>query len=119
MTGKGVINFLVQKFFDDKRYDLGRAGRFKYTVKLGIYSRLVGRILAEDLVNDDGTIFTNNDGEPLIKGHALSKEDVQELRDAEFFEHKFSMVSGEGRLCDRSFTFCVKPCQQNAGFNLS
>ena len=44
-----------------------------------------------------------------------SRADVR----AEFFEHKFSMVSGEGRLCDRSFTFCVKPCQQNAGFNLS
>ena len=102
MTGKGVINFLVQKFFDDKRYDLGRAGRFKYTVKLGIYSRLVGRILAEDLVNDDGTIFTNNDGEPLIKGHTLSKEDVQELRDAEFFEHseQFTQVLKTNDLID-------------------
>ena len=102
MTGKGVINFLVQKFFDDKRYDLGRAGRFKYTVKLGIYSRLAGRILAEDLVNDDGTIFTNNDGEPLIKGHTLSKEDVQELRDAEFFEHseQFTQVLKTNDLID-------------------
>ena len=32
VTPEGVINFLVQKFFDDKRYDLGKAGRFKYTV---------------------------------------------------------------------------------------
>jgi DNA-directed RNA polymerase subunit beta len=27
ITKEGVTNFLVQKFFDDKRYDLGRAGR--------------------------------------------------------------------------------------------
>jgi DNA-directed RNA polymerase subunit beta len=27
ITQDGVVNFLVQKFFDDKRYDLGRAGR--------------------------------------------------------------------------------------------
>jgi DNA-directed RNA polymerase subunit beta len=31
ITQEGVVNFLVQKFFDDKRYDLGRAGRFKYS----------------------------------------------------------------------------------------
>lgn len=49
ITQDGVVNFLVQKFFDDKRYDLGRAGRFKYSVKLGAYDRLIGRVLAENL----------------------------------------------------------------------
>ncbi len=102
MTGKGVINFLVQKFFDDKRYDLGRAGRFKYTVKLGIYSRLPGRLLAESLVNDDGTIFTNRNGELLASGRVLTKEDVEDLRDAEFFERseKFTQVLKTNDLID-------------------
>lgn len=86
ITRDGVEKFLVQKFFDDKRYDLGRAGRFKYTQKLGIYERLVGRVLAENLVSADGEIFTNTDGEPFVRGHVLTKTDVAELRDAEFFE---------------------------------
>lgn len=86
VTQDGVVNFLVQKFFDDKRYDLGRAGRFKYTVKLGVYDRLIGRVLAENLVSADGEIFTNKAGEAFVKDYKLTKEDVQELRDAEFFE---------------------------------
>jgi DNA-directed RNA polymerase subunit beta len=79
ITQEGVANFLVQKFFDDKRYDLGRAGRFKYSAKLGIYDRLVGRVLAENLVSADGEIA-------FVKGYKLTKEDVQHLRDEEFFE---------------------------------
>ena len=100
VTPEGVISFLVTKFFDEKRYDLGRAGRFKYAQKLGIYNRLVGRVLAEDLidshpeggsVDDAGHIF-DADGElfepklVFAKGHRLSKEDVDSLRDDEFFE---------------------------------
>jgi DNA-directed RNA polymerase, beta subunit/140 kD subunit len=86
ITQDGVVNFLVQKFFDDKRYDLGRAGRFKYATKLGVYDRLYGRVLAENLVSADGEIFTNKAGEAFVKDYKLTKEDVQELRDAEFFE---------------------------------
>ena len=80
ITQEGLRNFLVQKFFDDKRYDLGRAGRFKYAQKLGIYNRLVGAVLAENLVSVDGEIA-------FTKGHTLTKEEVQQLKDAEFFEN--------------------------------
>ena len=80
VTPDGVVTFLVQKFFDDKRYDLGRAGRFKYNSKLGIYDRLAGRILAENLVSSDGEI-------KYPKGHKLTKEEVIALKDEEFFEN--------------------------------
>lgn len=83
ITEEGVANFLVQKFFDHKRYDLGRAGRFKYRTKLGIYNRLVGRYLAEDLKGFD------ENGEPVVlykKGEYLSKSIVLKLMDAEVFE---------------------------------
>ena len=80
ITAEGIVNFLVQKFFDEKRYDLGRAGRFKYLQKLGIYNRLVGRVLAENLISAEGEIR-------FPSGHVLTKEDVQALRDEEFFEN--------------------------------
>lgn len=79
VTPDGVVTFLVQKFFDDKRYDLGRAGRFKYNAKLGIYDRLVDRVLAENLVSADGEI-------KYTKNHKLTKEEVLALKDEEFFE---------------------------------
>ncbi len=79
VTEEGSANFLVQKFFDHKRYDLGRAGRYKYAEKLGIYNRLVDRVLAEPLVSADGEIV-------YPEGTLLTKEMVEELRDAKFFE---------------------------------
>lgn len=79
VTEEGSANFLVQKFFDHKRYYLGRAGRYKYAEKLGIYNRLVDRVLAEPLVSADGEIV-------YPEGTLLTKEMVEELRDAKFFE---------------------------------
>ncbi len=79
VTEEGTINFLVQRFFDEKRYDLGRAGRYKFIKKLGIYNRLPGRILAENLVSADGEIR-------FKKGYQLTVEDVEALRNEEFFE---------------------------------
>ena len=79
ITPEGVANFLIQKFFDHKRYDLGRAGRFKYRSKLGIYNRLAGRYLAENLVDENGEIIK-------AKGEYISKADVLDLMDKEIFE---------------------------------
>ncbi len=79
VTKEGTINFLTQKFFDDKRYDLGRAGRYKLNIKLGIYNRLKGVFLAENLLSDDGDIR-------FKKGYQLTEADVQALKDEEFFE---------------------------------
>ncbi len=88
ITENGVVSFLVQKFFDNKRYDLGPAGRFKYNNKLGIYNRLVDRYLAEDLISSEGEVAYS-------KGDLLTKEIVEKLKDEEFFEkgaHQFDLT---------------------------
>lgn len=87
VTLEGIKNFLFQKFFDEKRYDLGAAGRYKYRRKLGIYNRLPGRILAEDLVSADKKVRFKS-------GHLLTLEDVDALRDERFFEtgaHQYTL----------------------------
>ncbi len=38
-------------FFDARRYDLSRVGRYKYNKKLGIASRLAGHVLSQPIVN--------------------------------------------------------------------
>ena len=80
VTEEGTVNFLVQRFFDEKRYDLGRAGRYKFIKKLGIYNRLAGRTLAENLVSAEGEIR-------FKKGYKLTAEDVEALRNEDFFEN--------------------------------
>lgn len=90
-TEEGVHKFLIQTFFDNRRYDLGRAGRFKLTRKLGIYDRLPGRILAEHLVDNNGDIR-------FEKGHEMTEEDVRELQNEEFFEkgnHQICLKTNE------------------------
>ena len=113
LTPDGIETFLRQKFFDDKRYDLGRAGRFKYANKLGIYDRLEGRLLAENLVSKDGEIFSyQHKGEErlLVKGTKLTKEDVQALRNEEFFEKgaHLKTLKTSDRLDDHSNVTIVK-----------
>ena len=80
VTEEGTINFLLQRFFDEKRYDLGRAGRYKFIKKLGIYNRLPNRILAENLISSDGELR-------FKKGYKLTVEDVEALKNEDFFEN--------------------------------
>ena len=78
-TDDGINNFIIQKFFDAKRYNLGMAGRYKYAKKLGVYNRLGGRVLAEDLIDADGEVRFD-------KGTLLTKDMVEALRVEKFFE---------------------------------
>jgi len=47
-SAEGHLNNL---FFDAKRYDLSRFGRYKFNKKLGVASRIIGHKLAEPVVN--------------------------------------------------------------------
>ncbi len=90
-SDEGVKNHLIQKFFDPKRYDLGKAGRFKFRKKLGIYERLEGTTLAEDLISHEGEVL-------FVKGDQLKKADVDKLRALEVFEkgaHTYSIPYNE------------------------
>ncbi len=57
-------NQLITRFFDNFRYDLAKVGRYKFNQRLNITDRLVGKVLAQDVVIDgevklaDGTLLT-------------------------------------------------------------
>ena len=61
-----ALNHLNNLFFDAKRYDLSRFGRYKYNKKLGIASRLAGHELSRPVVSaytgevlfETGTVLT-------------------------------------------------------------
>ena len=50
-TVESAMTHLNNLFFDAKRYDLCRFGRYKYNKKLGIASRLSGRLISQPVVN--------------------------------------------------------------------
>lgn len=50
-TVESAQNHLNSLFFDAKRYDLSRFGRYKYNKKLGISSRITDRKLAAPVIN--------------------------------------------------------------------
>ena len=69
-------NQLITRFFDNFRYDLAKVGRYKFNKRLNITDRLLNNVLAQDIVVDGETIFT--DGTKITK-EVYSK--LQELLD--------------------------------------
>ena len=58
-------NQLITRFFDNFRYDLAKVGRYKFNKRLNITDRLLNNVLAQDIVVDGETIFT--DGTKITK----------------------------------------------------
>jgi len=46
-------SLITGMFFDPKRYDLAKVGRYKFNKKLAFKNRIKGRVLAEDVVNQE------------------------------------------------------------------
>ena len=69
-------SLLNSMFFDPRRYDLAKVGRYKFNKKLHFKNRIKGHILAEDVVD-------MNTGEILAeKGASVDKELATRIQDA-------------------------------------
>lgn len=55
-TYEGAINLMAAKFFDHRRYDLTKAGRYKLHKKLSVGARLEQTKLAEDVCDHNGNV---------------------------------------------------------------
>ena len=44
-------SLITSMFFDPRRYDLAKVGRYKFNKKLALKNRIVGQVLAEDVVS--------------------------------------------------------------------
>ena len=72
-TIDGAITLMDAKFFDYRRYDLTKAGRYKVHKKLSILDRMEGLSLEKDLVSAEGKTLVK-------KGVVIDKELRNELR---------------------------------------
>ncbi len=73
-TVESALTHLNNLFFDAKRYDLCRFGRYKYNKKLGIASRLAGRVIAQPIINPNTGEIMAEEGEILTYDKALEIE---------------------------------------------
>jgi DNA-directed RNA polymerase subunit beta len=75
-SASSLINSL---FFDPKRYDLAKVGRYKFNKKLSLENRIIGRRAAEDVIDKDT-------GEILVhKDEPFNSESIDKLEAAGIF----------------------------------
>ncbi len=74
-TVDGAQTHISQLFFDPRRYDLSRVGRYKYNLKLALAARITGRVLSRPAVDPmTGEILAEVDSKPITKELALELE---------------------------------------------
>ena len=61
-TEEAARTLFSNMFFDNRRYDLAKVGRFKFNQKLGLANRIAGKIAYADIVDPEtGEIFVSAD----------------------------------------------------------
>ncbi|MBQ9614835.1 MAG: DNA-directed RNA polymerase subunit beta [Selenomonadaceae bacterium] len=75
-TVENAQQLLNALFFDPKRYDLATVGRYKLTKKLGWKRRILGKVLAEPIVDQET-------GEILVPADEVITESMLDAIDAE------------------------------------
>ena len=63
-------------FFDPRRYDLSRVGRYKYNKKLRLEGRLVGQVLAQPVANPSTGELMGETGQTVTKEMADAMDDA-------------------------------------------
>ena len=75
-TVESATTLLNNLFFDPKRYDLAKFGRFKFNKKLSISSRIMGHRSAEKIINPEtGEIIIEED-------EVIDREKAKEIQNA-------------------------------------
>ena len=95
-TVESAQNHLNALFFDAKRYDLSRFGRYKYNKKLGVGSRIVGHKTKNPIVNPLTGEIIADAGQVLSLDAALAVEQAGVMEVVLDVEGKDVKVVGSG-----------------------
>ena len=75
-TVDAARNLFNGLFFDDRRYDLARVGRYKYNKKLNLASRITNMVAYEDVINPEtGELF-------VAKDEVITKDVATEIQNS-------------------------------------
>lgn len=102
-TVDAARNLFDGLFFDSRRYDLSKVGRYKYNKKLSLASRIANHIAFDTIVNPET-------GEVLVeKDEVISREAAKQIQDSGInivyvnIEGKKAKVIGNGTVDIRAF----------------
>ncbi len=76
LTVENSQQHLESLFFDPRRYDLSRVGRYKYNKKLGLSNRLAGQRLSRPVANPSTGEVMGEAGELINRARAMEMEDA-------------------------------------------
>ncbi|SHI05165.1 DNA-directed RNA polymerase subunit beta [Clostridium grantii] len=81
-TVDSAVSLINSLFFDAKRYDLSRVGRYKFNKKLAINNRILNHIAAEDVIHPEtGEILIQKDDYiDREKANSISDAGINEVR---------------------------------------
>ena len=74
-TEASVRQHLNNLFFDPRRYDVVKVGRYKFNKKLNLSYRLIGCKLAEDVFNPETGEILGHAGETVSEAQAITMQD--------------------------------------------
>ena len=75
-TVDAARNLFNGLFFDNKRYDLAKVGRYKFNQKLSLASRIKGKVATDDIVDSEtGEVFVN-------AGETISDEVAENIQNS-------------------------------------
>lgn len=66
-TVESASSLIGNLFFDEKRYDLARVGRYKYNKKLGVSERIENQVAGQDIIDKRTGELLISDGEKISK----------------------------------------------------
>ena len=75
-TVDAARNLFDGMFFDNKRYDLAKVGRYKFNKKLGLAGRIAGHVAFDDIMDKEtGEFFVS-------AGEVISEEKAEEIQNS-------------------------------------
>ncbi len=75
-TVDAARNLFNGLFFDNRRYDLAKVGRYKFNQKLSLSTRIAGKVASEDIIDSEtGEVFVQ-------AGEVISEEVAENIQNA-------------------------------------
>ena len=73
-TVDSARSLITNMFFDPRRYDLAKVGRYKFNKKLALFNRIYDRLSADDIVNSETGEIIIGKGEKITRNQAIEIE---------------------------------------------
>ena len=102
-----IRGYIEGLFFDRRKYDLSRVGRYKYNKKLALAARLAGKVAGEDVIDADGVLYVRK-GEIIAEPVAIAIQNagINEVAVSVDGEERVHVVMGNRHVDLKGYVDC-------------